>query len=456
MASPFFALVVVCVLGKASCHNYWVEDCSPPFENVLRSDPCRPGGKWDELLKRCNGYFADSCYQCFSGELCEHKEDVQNCSLVAGVHNPISFDEYWSQLAGQPCSYIPAGFRMAYSYNDISSSKIMLSPLESALRELHSFVGNAETKGYIIFPSLGATQGVEAALSAISMSICEEHNVEKADVFAQAPYYSHFVWLANNSLQTARWNPNADPQAPTTIEIVTWPNNPDGRKLQPLQPDPKRRVYDLSFYWQTYTDIETMLNEEIMVFSGSKHSGLSASRGGWLLVKDPKFALGVSAYITNTTIGVPVDTQLRLLEHAKHILNSHTSDRKEDELPPFYDFMGNMTRQRFAELETLFMGNDEYELVNAKTMGGLAWIHCKKMGYSCPALFTEIGLQGNSGLHYGANDSYVRFSMALPDVEHAIFLEKIKIRLSTKQLTDKPPSHLKQQYNIIPGTRSFP
>ena len=62
---------------------------------------------------------------------------------------------------------------MAYSYNDISSSKIMLSPLESALRELHSFVGNAETKGYIIFPSLGATQGVEAALSAISMSICE-------------------------------------------------------------------------------------------------------------------------------------------------------------------------------------------------------------------------------------------------------------------------------------------
>ena len=51
------------------------------------------------------------------------------------------------------------------------------------------------------------------------------------------------------------------------------------------------------------------------------------------------------------------------------------------------------------------MGNDEYELVNAKTMGGLAWIHCKKMGYSCPALFTEIGLQGNSGLHYGANDS---------------------------------------------------
>ena len=62
---------------------------------------------------------------------------------------------------------------MAYLYNDISSSKIMISPLEPALRELHSFVGNAETNGYIIFPSLGATQGVEAALSAVSISICE-------------------------------------------------------------------------------------------------------------------------------------------------------------------------------------------------------------------------------------------------------------------------------------------
>ena len=68
--------------------------------------------------------------------------------------------------------------------------------------------------------------------------------------------------------------------------------------------------------------------QEIMVFSGSKHSGLSASRGGWLLVKDPKFALGVQAYIYNTTIGVPVDTQLRLLAHAKHILSWYTYDTR--------------------------------------------------------------------------------------------------------------------------------
>lgn len=40
-----------------------------------------------------------------------------------------------------------------------------------------------------------------------------------------------------------------------------WPNNPDGRKLLPLQPDPKRRVYDLSFDWPTYTDIQTKINE---------------------------------------------------------------------------------------------------------------------------------------------------------------------------------------------------
>ena len=60
-----------------------------------------------------------------------------------------------------------------------------------------------------------------------------------------------------------------------------------------------------------------------MVFSGSKHSGLSATRGGWLLAKDPKFIQGVISYILNTTIGVSVDTQLRLLAHAKHIVGRH-------------------------------------------------------------------------------------------------------------------------------------
>lgn len=60
-----------------------------------------------------------------------------------------------------------------------------------------------------------------------------------------------------------------------------------------------------------------------MVFSGSKHSGLSASRGGWVIVKDPVFAQGVEAYIGNTTLGVPVDSQLRVLAHVKHILGRY-------------------------------------------------------------------------------------------------------------------------------------
>ena len=63
---------------------------------------------------------------------------------------------------------------MSYQANEYAADMgMMLIPLDTALRELHAFVGNAETDGYIIFPSFGATQGVVAALYAVSQQICE-------------------------------------------------------------------------------------------------------------------------------------------------------------------------------------------------------------------------------------------------------------------------------------------
>ena len=127
---PAFQVVVLAfsLLHGALCYEYWIEDCSPSV-NHLRPDPCRPGGKWDELLKRhvlqcalfhctmqlflcrCNGYFGRDCYQCYDGDWCQNKQDVDNCTLSAVVHTPVAFDEYWAQLAGQPCIHVPAGFR---------------------------------------------------------------------------------------------------------------------------------------------------------------------------------------------------------------------------------------------------------------------------------------------------------------------------------------------------------
>jgi aspartate/methionine/tyrosine aminotransferase len=66
------------------------------------------------------------------------------------------------------------------------------------------------------------------------------------------------------------------------------------------------------------------MTKEIMVFSRSKNSGLSAARGGWVLAKDPKFIQGVISYLGNTKLGVSVDTQLCLLAHAKYIVEGHS------------------------------------------------------------------------------------------------------------------------------------
>lgn len=100
-------------------------------------------------------------------------------------------------------------------------------------------------------------------------------------------------------------------------------------------------------------------------------------------------------------------------------------------MAPFYDFMGNMTRARFAQLEQLFAETEEYELVNAKAMGGLAWVKCRKEGYSCPALFEEVGLIGFSGLHYGANDSCKKTELVV--CTHCMFLSYCIIQMFASQ-----------------------
>lgn len=64
--------------------------------------------------------------------------------------------------------------------------------------------------------------------------------------------------------------------------------------------------------------------------------------------------------------------------------------------------MRNMTQVRFGELDEIFAEMKDYELVNAKEMGGLSWIRCKER-HSCPGLFAEVGLMGSSGLYFGAN-----------------------------------------------------
>lgn len=136
-----------------------------------------------------------------------------------------------------------------------------------------------------------------AALSKKILASCTQDCPSHIDVFAQTPYYSAYPFLSELDSTTARWNPNADPNSPWTIEILTlvsilsyvshasdhcidfacsYPNNPSGVKRSPLVKDPEHVIVDMVYYWPMYTDIDVKMNEPIMIFS--RYSGLMSIR----------------------------------------------------------------------------------------------------------------------------------------------------------------------------------
>lgn len=69
----------------------------------------------------------------------------------------------------------------------------------------------------------GGTMLIGVALSVITRRLLEECSdlcPDHIDVFVQKPYYSGYVDILKE-VHNAKWNPEADPNSPWTIEILT-------------------------------------------------------------------------------------------------------------------------------------------------------------------------------------------------------------------------------------------
>ena len=67
------------------------------------------------------------------------------------------------------------------------------------------------------------------------------------------------------------------------IEIVTYPNNPDGCIGRPVVNNmcEGKLIHDLVFYWPHYTPITHKAKHDLMLFSFSKFTGHSGCRIGY-------------------------------------------------------------------------------------------------------------------------------------------------------------------------------
>lgn len=84
-----------------------------------------------------------------------------------------------------------------------------------------------------------------------------------------------FMWAGD----AASFDPKGEPY----IELVTSPNNPDGKIQHAVVRSPPGMghvVHDLAYYWPHYTPITAPANHDIMLFTLSKSTGHAGTRIG--------------------------------------------------------------------------------------------------------------------------------------------------------------------------------
>lgn len=412
MGSPQALLATLLV----SFYPIWAVDICGDYP---RPDPCLPGGEWDPSLKSCTGYGGLSCFQCYSGPLCKTWEDPVTCQLYSTGGNPLVIAQYWlNSSAHEPCSTTLAHYRPAYQRGPGE----LLPPLRDAILKLHAVTGNAETEGRQLVGGFGATMMLHATISALSQMIldnCISNCPPVVDVLVQPPYYENYPYVVD-LVKTAQWNTTADPDSPYTIEILTYPNNPNGIRRSPLVMNQHHVIRDMVYYWPMYTDTNLTVSEPIMIFSSSKHGGIAGTRFGWGLYEDSTLAMNVVTVIDTLVLGLSIDVELRVLASLQAILEEKLGPSG---LLPFHEAGRTAMLSRFTQLSHV-MTCAVLTNYPSSSPGAYAWVQCKD-GENCVDFFKKVNLIVESGTLFGSSHQYARMSMLLPTVEFEVLVKKI-------------------------------
>jgi L-tryptophan--pyruvate aminotransferase len=281
--------------------------------------------------------------------------------------------------------------------------------LEQAIREIHNTVGNAETTNAHLALAMGATQTLTACL----------HTLKGRGftmVTAEAPHFTRFKNCTELAGLAWKAHPTpAESQSGELIEIVTAPNNPDG-KMQVGQHPNSLKIYDLCYHWPQYTEVFKR-DHDMMIFSLSKSTGHAGSRVGWLLTKDKELAQSVSSYVFGNHYGVSYDAQraaTQVLHACKQ--NSHFT---------CFDYAKDVLAKRYESIQAAFKNHPKYEL---KSKPGLfALLKLKESGlHGAQEFEKDYDVRVLEGSAMGVDNSYLRLNLGSQDLDFKILIDLLK------------------------------
>jgi aspartate/methionine/tyrosine aminotransferase len=343
------------------------------------------------------------------------------------------YQQYWEQVkveqSDTTIEIIPS-YRTGYEFTSETLIDGQNNPysigvvLNKAIRTLHDVAGNAETKDYTIVLGSGGTQLIAAATWAFTQ-LANQQGIPTVEVFAKTPYYGGYKGWANTYPSVTRFNDSyVQPDPTRIIEFVNVPRNPTGSvNFTAHYSASKYIAHDMVYYWPSLLEPKTLIKakENVMIFSLSKLSGHAATRFGWALVKDPKVASLMAAFIGHVMIHTSIEGQFRALRVIQHI-----SDQ-----PSFFTYIRTKMQKRWEQLLAVFNEKDPQQQKYAvESVPGqfYVWLHCKQPNVNCYDFLYKHHIVGWEGQDFGIKEKglYVRMEMVVRDSTFSLILKRLR------------------------------
>ncbi|KAL2253634.1 L-tryptophan--pyruvate aminotransferase 1 [Sesamum indicum] len=351
--------------------------------------------------------------------------------------DPTMYESYWKVVGQKYTSITIPGFQsLSYFANKKNLCWFLEPKLEEEIKRLHKMVGNAIVENRHIVVGTGSSQLILAALYALSDPLNEPNPIS---VVSAAPYYSSYPEMTD-FLRSGlfKWSGDArcfNKEGPY-IEMVTYPNNPDGVIREPVVNRANGMlVHDLAYYWPQYTAITSPADHDIILFTVSKCTGHAGSRIGWALVRNENIARKMVKFIEVNTIGVSKEAQLRAANILETISLSCQRHKPRD-LENFFECSQRLMAERWKKLREAVDNNELFYVPKfpiqfcnftrdfTETYPAFAWLKCKE-GMDCEKLLRGHKILTRSGRRFGSGAEYVRISMLSRDEEFDLFLQRL-------------------------------
>ncbi|XP_028789728.1 tryptophan aminotransferase-related protein 4-like [Neltuma alba] len=429
-------LLVNVSLRSRSWENSWTRDAMEEAEAVA-SIHCSGNGRafLDGVISADHGRPVCECNACYGGSDCTQL--LPDCQVDADSGDPTFLEPFWVKNAGSSAVVISGWHRMSYEFSDGS---LISEELKKHIETVHAITGNAITQGKHIIFGPGATFLLHAAVHSLS----HQHSASASlsNVVASIPYYPVYkeqteFFKAEDykfSGDSAKWKEDNDylKTSSNIIELVTSPNNPDGRLRKAVLEGPSvKKVHDLAYYWPHFTPIPEPADEDLMIFTLSKLTGHAGSRFGWAIVKDEAVYRKMLTYIELTAFGVSRETQLRVLKLLKVLL--HNGNGKE-----MSEFGHNIMRSRWMKLSQTMSQSTRFSIQQLEPQycsffhqlrtpyPAFAWVKCEREeDRDCYQVLKNLNITGRAGSLFGTENRYVRLSLVKSQHDFDLLLRQL-------------------------------